>query len=286
MPPRSSCRRPSAGTGRRIPSFSSPRPPLAASTTYTATVKGGTGGVTDVAGNPLCRRLHWTFTTRGSGRVPSAGWYAGDMHVHRSCGGVARERHQLLRQDGGQRPGRDLPAGRHGQRRGPGRDDGPPARDRAGRCRSRRPAASSTGTPSGTGTPRTPSTRTRRSAATSSPSGSTRRSRSGRSTRTRSSSGSHQQNGIARLRAHAVPGRRHPAGAQLLHAARVPGRGRPGLRRLHLGGRERQRLRDPTPTTGCSTPGSGPGFAAGTDYPCGVSRSGRSSPTSRWRAAR
>ena len=42
----------------------------------------------------------------------------------------------------------------------------------------------------------------------------------------------------------AVPGRRHPAVPQLLSAARVPGRSRARFRRLHLGGRVRQRLRD------------------------------------------
>ncbi len=37
---------------------------LAISTTYTATVKGGSGGVTDVAGNPLAADATWTFTTQ------------------------------------------------------------------------------------------------------------------------------------------------------------------------------------------------------------------------------
>jgi hypothetical protein len=36
---------------------------LAAGTTYTATIKGGTSGVKDVAGNPLAQDRTWTFTT-------------------------------------------------------------------------------------------------------------------------------------------------------------------------------------------------------------------------------
>ena len=36
---------------------------LAFSTTYTATVQGGVGGVTDAAGNPLAADVTWTFTT-------------------------------------------------------------------------------------------------------------------------------------------------------------------------------------------------------------------------------
>lgn len=41
----------------------SPTSPLAANTTYTATVKGGVGGVEDLAGNPLLADKVWTFTT-------------------------------------------------------------------------------------------------------------------------------------------------------------------------------------------------------------------------------
>lgn len=40
---------------------------LAAGTTYTATIKGGTGGVKDVAGNPLAADRTWTFTTAPAG---------------------------------------------------------------------------------------------------------------------------------------------------------------------------------------------------------------------------
>jgi hypothetical protein len=40
---------------------------LAAGTTYTATIKGGTSGVKDAAGNPLATDKTWTFTTAAAG---------------------------------------------------------------------------------------------------------------------------------------------------------------------------------------------------------------------------
>jgi hypothetical protein len=40
-----------------------PATPLALATTYTASVKGGTGGVTDLAGNALPSNFFWSFTT-------------------------------------------------------------------------------------------------------------------------------------------------------------------------------------------------------------------------------
>ena len=43
---------------------------LAYSTTYTATVKGGAGGVTDVAGNPLVGNVTWTFITEAAPPPP------------------------------------------------------------------------------------------------------------------------------------------------------------------------------------------------------------------------
>ena len=43
-----------------------PQSALAYGATYTATVKGGTGGVTDVAGNPLAANVSWSFTTEAS----------------------------------------------------------------------------------------------------------------------------------------------------------------------------------------------------------------------------
>ena len=51
-----------------------PSADLAAGTTYTATIKGGTGGVKDAAGNALTTDRTWTFTTAGSptGQSPIA----------------------------------------------------------------------------------------------------------------------------------------------------------------------------------------------------------------------
>jgi hypothetical protein len=49
-----------------------PRAPLAWSTLYTATVKGGAGGVTDAAGNPLAQDRTWSFTTAGSASAGSS----------------------------------------------------------------------------------------------------------------------------------------------------------------------------------------------------------------------
>ena len=43
-----------------------PSEPLAYSTTYTATVKGGANGVKDANGNPLASDVVWTFTTMGA----------------------------------------------------------------------------------------------------------------------------------------------------------------------------------------------------------------------------
>jgi hypothetical protein len=43
-----------------------PTAPLAATTTYTATIKGGTAGVKDLAGNALAADDSWTFTTRAA----------------------------------------------------------------------------------------------------------------------------------------------------------------------------------------------------------------------------
>ena len=40
-----------------------PSSPLGASTIYTATVKGGSTGVTDLAGNFMTQDYSWTFTT-------------------------------------------------------------------------------------------------------------------------------------------------------------------------------------------------------------------------------
>ncbi|MGH2976033.1 MAG: DUF4082 domain-containing protein, partial [Solirubrobacterales bacterium] len=47
-----------------------PNAPLSASTTYKAMVKGGAGGVTDLAGNPLAADSTWSFTTAGVSPPP------------------------------------------------------------------------------------------------------------------------------------------------------------------------------------------------------------------------
>jgi hypothetical protein len=53
-----------------------PTAALAPSTTYTATVKGGSGGVTDAAGNPLAADYTWSFTTAASTTCPCSIWPA------------------------------------------------------------------------------------------------------------------------------------------------------------------------------------------------------------------
>jgi hypothetical protein len=46
-----------------LTAFLTPAAPLALATTYTATVKGGAGGVTDLAGNALPSTVRWSFAT-------------------------------------------------------------------------------------------------------------------------------------------------------------------------------------------------------------------------------
>jgi hypothetical protein len=48
-----------------------PSTALGAGVTYTATVKGGTGGVKDLAGNPLATDKSWSFTTQAALAAPS-----------------------------------------------------------------------------------------------------------------------------------------------------------------------------------------------------------------------
>ena len=50
---------------------------LEVSTTYTATVKGGSSGAKDVAGNPLASDVSWTFTS--TGQPPAADTYLSDL---------------------------------------------------------------------------------------------------------------------------------------------------------------------------------------------------------------
>ena len=58
-----------------------PNSALAYSTTYAATVKGGTGGVTDVAGNPLATDYSWSFTTQALPPPPPADGPGGPILV-------------------------------------------------------------------------------------------------------------------------------------------------------------------------------------------------------------
>ncbi len=67
--------------------------PLLTSTNYTVKIKGGIiePRVKDVAGNSMAANYTWSFSTRSTAMYSTAGWYAGDMHVHRSCGGPPTE---------------------------------------------------------------------------------------------------------------------------------------------------------------------------------------------------
>ena len=56
-----------------------PSAPLAINTTYTATVKGGSAGVKDVAGNALATDFTWTFTTAASPPPPTVPAVSGIM---------------------------------------------------------------------------------------------------------------------------------------------------------------------------------------------------------------
>ena len=66
-----------------------PSSALAYSATYTATLKGGTTDprIKDLAGDSLTADYTWSFVTAQAPSPEPTGWYAGDMHVHRSCGG-------------------------------------------------------------------------------------------------------------------------------------------------------------------------------------------------------
>lgn len=66
-----------------------PGAPLTSGATYTARLLGGPDGIRDLAGNAMTGDYTWTFTTASaSGNPEPAGWFAGDMHVHLSCGGA------------------------------------------------------------------------------------------------------------------------------------------------------------------------------------------------------
>src|SRR5262249_21142747 len=51
-----------------------PNSPLASSTTYRATVKSGSAGAKDVAGNALSADFTWTFTTKAGTACPCSIW--------------------------------------------------------------------------------------------------------------------------------------------------------------------------------------------------------------------
>jgi hypothetical protein len=51
-----------------------PTPALAASTTYTATITGGSSGVKDLAGNALASNFVWSFTTGAASTCPCSIW--------------------------------------------------------------------------------------------------------------------------------------------------------------------------------------------------------------------
>jgi hypothetical protein len=79
-----------------------PSSPLATSTTYTATL---TIGVKDVNGSALAANYIWSFTTATTlpATVPEPfGWFTGDIHVHRSCGGSPEALSSLLNRMGPQ----------------------------------------------------------------------------------------------------------------------------------------------------------------------------------------
>ncbi len=64
-----------------------PGAPLAESATYTATLS---TGIKDSNGIALAASTTWSFTTATTSPTSgpeSAGWFTGDIHVHRSCGG-------------------------------------------------------------------------------------------------------------------------------------------------------------------------------------------------------
>jgi hypothetical protein len=61
-----------------------PATPLSPGVTYTAKLA---TGIKDVNGNTLAIPYSWSFSTGGSVVPEPTGWFAGDVHVHRSCGG-------------------------------------------------------------------------------------------------------------------------------------------------------------------------------------------------------
>ena len=74
---------------------------LAYSAAYAATVKGGTGGVTDVAGNPLASDVTWSFTTEAPPPPPPTEGPGGPVLVIGSTGNpFSRYYAEILRAEG------------------------------------------------------------------------------------------------------------------------------------------------------------------------------------------
>ena len=73
-----------------------PSAALTAATTYVARVKGGTGGIKDVAGNVLAADVTWTFTTAAAGGTTTLP-VGPAVHRHRQRLGTGREGPQQRR---------------------------------------------------------------------------------------------------------------------------------------------------------------------------------------------
>jgi len=78
----------------------SPVAALATATTYTATVKGGSSGVKDVAGNPLATDLTWSFTTAPPAISPLAGAGGPILVVTSSTNPFTQYYAEILRAEG------------------------------------------------------------------------------------------------------------------------------------------------------------------------------------------
>ena len=77
-----------------------PSASLAYSTAYTATVKGGTSGVKDIAGNPLASNYTWSFTTGSAGSDPGQGSGGPILVIASSSNPFSRYYAEILRTEG------------------------------------------------------------------------------------------------------------------------------------------------------------------------------------------
>ncbi len=78
-----------------------PQSPLDYSRTYTATVKGGTGGVTDTSGNALAENRTWSFTTAAAPPPPPDQGSGGPiLVVHSAADGFGAYLPEILRTEG------------------------------------------------------------------------------------------------------------------------------------------------------------------------------------------